>query len=284
MPRPARMASIVGGLGCSHAPSIGAVYDRKQTEEAGWKPLFESIAAGGRWVSEKRPDALVVIYNDHMDELWLANWPTFMIGVGERFEVADEGFGPRAFPAVPGHPRLAQHLARSLVDDGFDLAVMREQVVDHGILSPLPMLDENWAVPIVPVGINVVWDPLPSPRRCWELGRALGQAIRSYDEGIRVAVIGTGGLSHELEGEAFGTIHYEWDRKFLDLIQHDPEALSRYSMEEFRRLGGHHSVEIVQWIAMRAALPDEARAEFVYYYPKQVMGYAVAAFATADGG
>jgi len=185
---------------------------------------------------------------------------------------------------VPGHPRLAQHLARSLVDDGFDLAVMREQVVDHGILSPLPMLDENWAVPIVPVGINVVWDPLPSPRRCWELGRALGQAIRSYDEGIRVAVIGTGGLSHELEGEAFGTIHYEWDRKFLDLIQHDPEALSRYSMEEFRRLGGHHSVEIVQWIAMRAALPDEARAEFVYYYPKQVMGYAVAAFATADGG
>ena len=279
------MASLVGGLGCSHAPSIGAVYDRKQTEEAGWKPLFESIAAGGRWVSDQKPDALVVIYNDHMDELWLDNWPTFMIGVGERFEIADEGFGPRAFPPVPGHPQLAHHLARSLIDDGFDLAVMREQVVDHGILSPLPMLDESWAVPIVPVGINVVWDPLPSPRRCWELGQALGRAIRSFAEDIRVVVVGTGGLSHELEGEAFGTIHYEWDRKFLDLIQQDPEALSRYTMEEFRRLGGHHSVEIVQWIAMRAALPDDAKAEFVYYYPKQVMGYAVAAFAPgANGG
>jgi gallate dioxygenase len=279
------VASIVGGLGCSHAPSIGAVYDRKQTEEAGWKPLFESIAAGGRWVTQQKPDALVVIYNDHMDELWLDNWPTFMIGVGEKFEIADEGFGPRAFPPVPGHPRLAHHLARSLIDDGFDLSVMREQVVDHGILSPLPMLDQAWAVPIVPVGINVVWDPLPSPRRCWELGQALGHAIRSFGEDIRVLVVGTGGLSHELEGEAFGTIHYEWDRKFLDLIQTDPEALSRYTMEEFRRLGGHHSVEIVQWIAMRAALPDEARAEFVYYYPKQVMGYAVAAFAAgADGG
>jgi aromatic ring-opening dioxygenase catalytic subunit (LigB family) len=159
---------------------------------------------------------------------------------------------------------------------------MREQVVDHGILSPLPMLDEGWKTPIVPIGVNVVWDPLPSPRRCWELGRALGQAIRSYEDDIRVVVIGTGGLSHELEGAAFGTIHYEWDRKFLDLIRDEPEALSRYTMEEFRRLGGHHSVEIVQWIAMRAALPDEAKAEFVYYYPKQVMGYAVAAFSPGD--
>lgn len=278
------MAKVVGGLGCSHAPSIGAVYDRKQTEEAGWKPLFESIAAGGRWVSEQKPDALVVIYNDHMDELWLDNWPTFMIGVGERFEIADEGFGPRAFPPVPGHPRLAHHLARSLIDDGFDLSVMREQLVDHGILSPLPMLDRNWSVPIVPVGINVVWDPLPSPRRCWELGQALGRAVRTFEDDIRVVVVGTGGLSHELEGEAFGTIHYEWDRKFLELMQEDPEALSRYTMEEFRRLGGHHSVEIVQWIAMRAALPDEAKAEFVYYYPKQVMGYAVAAFTPGSNG
>jgi aromatic ring-opening dioxygenase catalytic subunit (LigB family) len=283
------VASLVGGLGCSHAPSIGAVYDRKQTDEAGWKPLFDSIAAGGRWVAEQAPDALVVIYNDHMDELWLDNWPTFTIGVAEQFEIADEGFGPRAFPPVPGHPKLALHLASALVADGFDLSVMREQVVDHGILSPLPMLDQDagkgWAVPIVPVGVNVVWDPLPSPRRCWELGKALGQAIRAYDEEIRVVVIGTGGLSHELEGEAFGTIHYEWDRKFLELIQEEPEALSRYTMEEFRRLGGHHSVEIVQWIAMRAALPDEAKAEFVYYYPKQVMGYAVAAFKSdANGG
>jgi aromatic ring-opening dioxygenase catalytic subunit (LigB family) len=276
------VARLVGGLGCSHAPSIGAVYDRKQTEEAGWKPLFDSIDAGGRWVAEQKPDALVVIYNDHMDELWLDNWPTFMIGVADSYEIADEGFGPRAFPPVPGHSKLALHLASSLIADGFDLSVMREQVVDHGILSPLPMLDEGWKTPIVPIGVNVVWDPLPSPRRCWELGRALGQAIRSYEDDIRVVVIGTGGLSHELEGAAFGTIHYEWDRKFLDLIRDEPEALSRYTMEEFRRLGGHHSVEIVQWIAMRAALPDEAKAEFVYYYPKQVMGYAVAAFSPGD--
>jgi hypothetical protein len=180
-----------------------------------------------------------------------------------------------------------------MIADGFDLSVMREQVVDHGILSPLPLLasppggegreGSRWVVPIVPVGVNVVWDPLPSPRRCWELGRALGQAIRSYEDDIRVVVVGTGGLSHELEGEAFGTIHYEWDRKFLDLIRDEPEALSWYTMDEFRRLGGHHSVEIVQWIAMRAALPDEAKAEFVYYYPKQVMGYAVAAFTPGDG-
>jgi gallate dioxygenase len=280
------MARIIGGIGASHAPSMEHVYDKgddvRRNDE--WEPLFGPFAEVSQWLSELKPDRLVVIYNDHMDELWLDNWPTFMIGVGEKFEIADEGFGPRAFPPVPGHPQLAHHLARSLIDDGFDLAVMREQLVDHGILSPLPMLDQGWSVPIVPVGINVVWDPLPSPRRCWELGQALGRAIRSFADDIRVVVVGTGGLSHELEGEAFGTIHYEWDRKFLDLIQQDPEALSRYTMEEFRRLGGHHSVEIVQWIAMRAALPDDAKAEFVYYYPKQVMGYAVAAFTPGTNG
>lgn len=273
------MARIVGGLGVSHAPSIGAVYDRHETETEQWSPLFSSIRAGGEFLKELRPDALVVFYNDHMDQNWLDNWPTFQVGVADRFEIADEGWGPRAFPPVPCHRGLAEHVARSLVEQEFDIAISRDMEVDHGIISPLPVFNDSW-LPIVPVGVNVVWDPLPTPRRCWALGEAVRRAVESYPEDLRVAVVGTGGLSHEIDGPHFGTIYYEWDRQFLDLIEKDPRRLLDYSMDQLRELGGHHSVEIVQWIAMRAAVPSASLA-FKYYYPKQVMGYAVAAFKEA---
>ena len=270
------MSRIVGGLGVSHAPSIGAVYDRGESETAAWAPLFAAIREGGEFLARLRPDALVVIYNDHMDQNWLDNWPTFQVGVADQFPIADEGFGPRAFPPVPCQRGLAEHLSHSLVEQDFDIAVSRDMEVDHGIISPLPLFNERW-IPIVPVGVNVVWEPLPTPRRCWQLGQALRRAIESHEEGLRVAVVGTGGLSHEIDGPRFGTIHYEWDREFLDLIEKAPEKLTEYTMRQFQELGGHHSVEIVQWIAMRGALPG-ARLAFKYYYPKQVMGYAVAAF------
>lgn len=273
------MARILGGLGVSHAPSIGAVFDRQETGTDEWSPLFASIREGGKFLKRLRPDAMVVFYNDHMDENWIDNWPTFQVGVADRFEIADEGWGPRAFPPVPCHRDLAEHLARSLVEQEFDLSVSREMVVDHGIISPLPVLNDNW-LPIVPIGVNVVWDPLPTPRRCWALGQAVRRAVESFPGDLRVAVVGTGGLSHEIDGPDFGTIHYEWDRKFLDLIEKEPAKLLDYSTADFQRLGGHHSVEIVQWIAMRGAVPD-APLEFKYYYPKQVMGYAVAAFREA---
>jgi gallate dioxygenase len=274
------VARIVGGLGVSHAPSIGAIYDRKETETEQWAPLFASIREGGEFLKRLRPDALLVFYNDHMDQNWLDNWPTFQVGIADQFEIADEGFGPRGFPPVPGHRALAEHVARSLVESDFDISVSRDMEVDHGIISPLPVVNEQW-IPIVPVGVNVVWEPLPSPRRCWQLGEAVGAAIQSFEQDIRVAVIGTGGLSHEIDGPRFGTIYYEWDRQFLDLIESEPRKLLEYSMADFQRLGGHHSVEIVQWIAMRAAVQD-APLEFKYYYPKQVMGYAVAAFAAPE--
>jgi hypothetical protein len=193
------MSTVVGGLGVSHAPSIGAVYDRRETESEAWSPLFAAIREGGEFLRSLRPDVLVVFYNDHMDQNWLDNWPTFQIGVAGRFEIADEGSGARAFPSVPGHPKLAEHLARSLVNQGFDISVSREMEVDHGIISPLPVLEERFT-PMVPIGVNVVWDPLPTPRRCWQLGQAVRSAVESYPDQLRVAVVGTGGLSHEIDG------------------------------------------------------------------------------------
>lgn len=269
------MAKIIAGLGCSHAPSIARAYDRRETEEKGWKPLFDAFTQAQRWLTGLQPDALVVIYNDHIDQYFLDSWPTFAIGTGDSFQIADEGWFPRSFPPVPGHPALARHLAQELVEAGFDLTVAHRQVVDHGVLSPLPLIDSAWAIPIVPLAVNVIWSPLPTPRRCWELGQAIGKAVKAFDDGARIVVVGTGGLSHQLTGRYFGEVRAEWDREFLRIVDEEADELQHLTMEKLSRQGGEHSVEVVQWIAMRGSLPPGARTAFMFYYPYQIMGYGV---------
>jgi hypothetical protein len=272
------MATIVAGLGCSHAPSIAHAHDSGASRDPGMNPLFDAFARARRWLAGHRPEALVVIYNDHVDNYSFDAWPTFALGVADEFQIADEGWGPRRFAPVPGHRALAQHLAAQLLDGGFDLTTSHRMELDHGFLSPMPMIDEDWCVPVVPMTINVVFDPLPAPARCWALGEAVGAAITSYPGDLRVAVIGTGGLSHQLTGPDFGKVSAEWDREFLALLDDAPQSLTRYTMTDFARLGGEHSIEVVQWLAMRAAMPEPSRMEFHYYYPFGLMGYAIAAF------
>ena len=276
------MAQVVAGIGCSHAPSIAHAYDHCLTEELPWKPLFTAFARTHQWLQQQKPDVLVVIYNDHVDQYFFDAWPTFTIGVADKYQVADEGWGQRNFPTVPGYCTFAQHLATRMVDDGFDLTASQRMVLDHGFLSPMPLLNQDWAVPIIPMTINVVQPPLPTPKRCWALGEALGRAVASFPENLRVVVIGTGGLSHQLTGTAFGTVYPEWDRKFLQLLEETPHELMTYSMADFAHLGGEHSIEVVQWIAMRAALPATAMMELRFYYPYGLMGYGIAGFRVLD--
>ncbi|MGH9303254.1 MAG: protocatechuate 3,4-dioxygenase [Acidimicrobiales bacterium] len=272
------MAEIVAGLGCSHAPSIAHVYDRGKTREPDWRPLFDCFDLAERWLRDARPDVLVCIYNDHIDQFFLDAWPTFSVGIGPCFEIADEGWAPRALPSVPGHPKLARHIASELVRQGIDVTVSHRQVVDHGILSPLPLIDTGWAFPVVPLGVNVIWDPCPTPARCAQMGRALGKAIETFDATTRVAVVGTGGLSHQLSGKDFGVLKPDWDLEFMRLLGEDPEQLNAYSMDDLAAKGGEHSIEVVQWMAMRSALPACFRTDFAFYYPHQIMGYGMMGF------
>lgn len=272
------MASIVAGIGCSHAPSIAHAYDSGAWREPGFKPLFAAFARAARWLSQRRPEALIVIYNDHVDNFFFDSWPTFAIGVAGRYQIADEGFGPRRFEPVPGHAALGRHLAARLLDAGFDLAAAHRMELDHGFLAPMPLINEGWRVPIVPLTINVVLDPLPTPARCWALGEALCAAIASYPDPLRIAVIGTGGLSHQLTGPDFGKVFPKWDLEFLELLEREPRALTHHTMADLARLGGEHSIEVVQWMTMRAALPEPVRMELKYYYPFGLMGYGIVGF------
>jgi protocatechuate 4,5-dioxygenase, beta chain len=283
------MARIVGGIGASHAPSMEQVYDAgeevRQNEE--WRPLFGPFRQVAEWLEDLRPDRMIVIYNDHMDEFFLDAYPTFALGVADEYPIADEGFGARPFPPLPGDASFGWHIARSLVADEFDITLCQALEVDHGVISPLPMVDFSegeggWKIPIVPLAVNVILHPLPSPRRCFNLGQALRRAVLSYPEDLSVVVVGTGGLSHQLTGPRFGAVKEEWDREFMRLLSEDPERLCDYTHEELINLGGTESVEVVNWLAMRGALPLDAKPHVEAYYAHKIMGYGLQSYAVAS--
>jgi hypothetical protein len=139
----------------------------------------------------------------------------------------------------------------------------------------------GWAIPIVPLAVNVILHPLPSPLRCWKLGQALRRAILSYPEDLGVVVVGTGGLSHQLTGPRFGRVEPEWDQEFMRLLREDPERLTTYKHEDFIKLGGTESVEVVNWLAMRGALPLDAKERVNAYYAHKIMGYGLQTFEVA---
>ena len=274
------MARVVGGIGSSHAPSMAHAYDRKWSDKPEWRPLFEGSIPARQWLLEKcRPDAMVIFYNDHLNRFFFDTYPTFAIGVGDELPLADEGWGRRPLPDFRGHSDLAWHITRSLVADEFDLTVCQEMEIDHGILAPLPFLCEpqtrGWPCPIVPFPINVIQHPLPSAARCWKLGRSVRKAIETYAADLRVVVMGTGGMSHQLNGKRFGFLNPAWDNEFLDLLEKSPQQLTGLSAEDYMRRGGCESVELIIWLAMRGALSERVKVVHRNYCAPMLTGYGL---------
>ncbi len=275
------MASIIGGIGTSHVPTIGVAFDKRKNEDPDWKPLFEGYEPVAKWLAEKKPDVLFFCFNDHATTFLFDLYPTFALGVSDRYRIADEGSGKREIPELKGHAALSRHIARSVIADEFDLTLFQDLPLDHGLHSPLTMMwphQPDWPGAIVPLVVNVVQHPLPSPRRCFALGKAIRKAILSYPEKLKVAMVGTGGLSHQMIGERAGFNNEEWDLEFLELIDRDPERLARMKIEEFMALGGNEGAEVIMWLIMRGALDDGARKVHQNYYLPMTTAMAVALF------
>ena len=270
------MGKIVVGIGSSHVPSVGPAYDKGQGGTETWKPLFDSYQVVKRWLEEEvRPDVAIIVYNDHGTEFFFDRYPTFAIGAADEYPIGDEGFGVRPLPPVRGDADLSWHLTESLVADEFDMTVCQEMTVDHGLLVPLPMLwshDPDWNVRVVPLQVNVLQHPLPSAQRCFKLGQALRRAVESYPDDVRVAVVGTGGMSHQLHGERFGHLNEEFDRYFLDTIGPDPQALAKLDHDELMRQAGAEGVELIMWLTMRGALGDQVTEVHRNYYSPMTTG------------
>ena len=203
------MARIIAGVATSHVPAIGAAIDLGKTEEPYWKPLFAGYEPSKEWMAETDPDVVILVYNDHANAFSLEIIPTFAIGVAAEFPPADEGWGPRDVPVVKGHPELAWHLSESLILEEFDMTVVNEMPVDHGLTVPLNLMcgqPEEWPFRVIPICVNVIQYPPPTGERCYKLGQAIRRAVDAFDEDLRVVVFGTGGMSHPLPGERAGLV------------------------------------------------------------------------------
>ncbi|SDD32987.1 gallate dioxygenase [Variovorax sp. CF079] len=275
------MARIIGAVACSHTPTIGFALDKSKQQDPVWAPIFEAFEPVQRWLEERQPDVLFVIYNDHVSSFFFDHYSAFALGVGERHEVADEGGGARDLPALAGHPAMARHIGRSLVADEFDMSFFQDRPLDHGVFSPLSLLcphEPAWPTPVVPLQVGVLQSPAPSARRCWRLGQALRRAIESYPEDLKVAIVATGGLSHQVHGERAGFNNTAWDAQFLDLIENDPVRLTEMTQAELATLGGLEGAEVIMWLVMRGALSSNVRKTHQSYYLPSMTGIATAIY------
>jgi protocatechuate 4,5-dioxygenase, beta chain len=250
------MAVIIGGVGTTHVPSIGKAIAERKSKDPYWSPFFKGFDYVHDWLAHEKPDMAVVFYNDHGLNFFLDKLPTFAVGAAPLYRNEDEGWGIPVARAVPGDPALSWHIINALVADEFDITMCQEMLVDHAVTIPMALMwpGENWPIRIVPVAINTVQHPLPSLRRCLNLGRAIGRAIESYAGNGRVMIVGTGGLSHQLDGKRAGFINTEFDQLCMDKIINEPDVLARLSIHDLVEEAGAQGVEFLNWMAMRGAL------------------------------
>jgi len=175
-------------------------------------------------------------------------------------------------PVVKGDQKLASHIAQSVILDEFDLTIMNEMEVDHGLTVPMSVMfgelpqDGEWPCLVVPLCVNVVQYPPPTGNRCYQLGKAIRRAIDSYPEDLNVMIFGTGGMSHQLQYKRAGLINPEWDKSFLDRLTSDPVGLSQMPHVDYMREAGSEGVEMVMWHIMRGALDDDVREVHRHYH------------------
>ena len=253
------MARISASVYTSHVPAIGATIDMGKTAEPYWQPLFKGYEFSKQWMKDHTPDVIFLVYNDHATAFSLDMIPTFAIGTAAQYTPADEGWGPRPVPVVQGHPALAAHIAQSVIQQDFDLTIVNKMDVDHGLTVPLSLMcgqPPAWPCPVIPFAVNVVQYPVPSGQRCFNLGKAIAKAVKSFDEDLNVQIWGTGGMSHQLQGPRAGLINKDFDNAFLDKLIADPAAAAAIPHIDFVREAGSEGIELVMWLIARGAMSD----------------------------
>ena len=263
------MATTLGALTTSHVPAIGGAIAKGLQQDPYFKPFFDGFPPVHAWLARAKPDVAVVFYNDHGLNFFLDKLPTFAVGAAPDYRNADEGWGIPTMRPFKGDPALSWHLIESLVADEFDITTCQEMLVDHAATLPMALFwpgGGEWPVRIVPIAMNHVQHPLPSPKRCLALGRAVGRALDAWDENARVVVIGTGGLSHQLDGQRAGFINKAFDLMCMDAIVDAPERLARYSTLDIIREAGAQGTELMTWIAARGALTGRVTKVHANYH------------------
>jgi protocatechuate 4,5-dioxygenase, beta chain len=263
------MARIIGGVTSSHIPAVGNAIANNQTQEPYWKRFFDGYEPAKAWLRERNPDLVIVVYNDHGLNFFLDKVPTFALGCADVYRNDDEGWALAPVAPFKGDAQFSWHIAESLVEQNFDICTCQEMKVDHGFVNPLRALYgtcDPWPVTTIPLAVNTVQHPVPTAKRCYRLGHALRRAVDSYPDDLKVVVFGTGGLSHQLQGERAGLIDVEFDLQCMDKIANDPEWMTQFSNSEIMRRSGTEGIETIMWLVMRGALQSNVKVVHKHYH------------------
>ncbi|MBF8270611.1 MAG: protocatechuate 3,4-dioxygenase, partial [Gammaproteobacteria bacterium] len=253
----------------SHIPAVGNAIANGITQTPYWKRFFDGYEPAKVWLKKVDPDVIIVVYNDHGLNFFLDKVPTFALGCADIYENADEGWGLKPVAPFDGDAQFSWHIAESLIEQEFDICTCQEMKVDHGFVNPIRALYgtlEKWPIKTIPLAVNTVQHPVPTAARCLKLGRALGKAIASYPEDIKVVIFGTGGLSHQLQGERAGLIDVDFDLECIEKIATEPEWMTQFSNSEIMARAGTEGIETIMWLVMRGALHNDARVVHKHYH------------------
>jgi aromatic ring-opening dioxygenase catalytic subunit (LigB family) len=245
------MAELVAAVGVPHTPIYPSQYRKDGSEDA--PRNYREVKAH---LDAAKPDAIIVISNDHFNTFFLNNFPTFAIGVTET------SFGPNDQTKMPHYDfavqsKLASYLLKVGMSEGFDFSMVQEFGVDHAMLVPLHFLTDDLKTPVVPIWVNAFVKPWPTARRCYALGRMLKGAIASMPHTMRVAVLAAGSFSLEIAGPKVdpGTRSsvpdIEWSKHLHRRIKNAEidEILAEATPERMWH-AGNVGAELLNWIVM----------------------------------
>jgi aromatic ring-opening dioxygenase catalytic subunit (LigB family) len=257
------MSVVFAGV-CSHAPGITGRAGRAdpQVRDAFYAKLDEMRER----LEAAQPDALIVIGAEHFANFFMSNMPAYCMGMAETYEgpIEDEQWLAIARTEVPGNRDLSRRIIEAMMGD-IDLAYAEEWKFDHGIMVPLNFLTPRYDLPVIPVNVNCQGPPLTPLARAYEFGRVLRRACDAQSE--RIAIVGTGGISHWPATPNSGVINEEWDREFLRrFIANDRDKLIAYTNAETFRDAGQGGFEIRTFIALAGAT-EGATGELMFYAP-----------------
>jgi len=247
------VAEIVAAMAMTHSPGLTGWFDRASTEYQ--QLALTATAEMRRRLEAARPDTLVMFSNDHLLNWPINNIPEYTVGVGDEHvgpaDWFDEWLGMEKY-RVPGDPGLARFLVNDAARRGIALAHLREMQFDDGISVPTHYLNPDARFRLVPITMNCNVPPIPTPARAYEVGRALAASMRAYPAPTRIAVIATGGLSHEPGGPRYFWVDEEFDRWFLDLLKlgDHTRLLRECTLERMEAAGSGGTAELLAWIAV----------------------------------
>ena len=254
------MSLIYAGI-LSHAPGItGRAHLARNVAKR--DEFYAALDQQRLEIEAAAPDALIVIAAEHFGNFFMNNMPAYCIGIGDYHEgpIEDPGWLRIQKQRIPGAPDLGRRLAQEIMKS-VDTAYAEEWKFDHGIMVPLHFLTPRYDLPVIPVNINCQGPPLTPLHRAWAFGEAVRRACKAVPE--RIAVVGTGGISHWPATPDSGKINEAWDRQFLDrLMRNDRDALLSYTDEETYRDAGQGGFEIRTLIAAAAAAGGEGTLQF----------------------